>query len=156
MIRAQTIVARTPSALLASLDRFHSQSRAKGSTLLFALSTPSDTLSMVTSHLKTLFPRHVGCLASPLPVYGSHLTCAVALLDGITFRSTIAGLADPQVGRWHAARRSSIQERPEAQSTIFDEVDGDVSRVNWEEIWDRSTASAQEMMPLGLRVVRWA
>ena len=156
MIRAQTIVARTPSALLASLDRFHLHSKAKGSTLLFALSAPSDTLSVVTSHLNSLFPRHVGCLSSPLPVYGSHLTCAVALLDGITFRSTIAGRADPQVGRWHAARRSSTQKLPTAHSEVFDEIDGDVSQVNWEDIWDRSAASAQEMIPLELGMARWA
>jgi hypothetical protein len=155
MIRAQTIVARTPSALLASLDRFHLHSKATGSALLFALSAPSDTLSAVTSHLNYLFPRHVGCLSSPLPVYGSHLTCAMALLDGITFRSTIAGHADPQVGRWHAARRASIQHLPMERSSIFDEIDGDVGRVNWEDIWD-NPASAQEMMPLELRMARWA
>ncbi|OJA21008.1 hypothetical protein AZE42_02346 [Rhizopogon vesiculosus] len=154
MIKAQTIVARTPSALLASLDRFHLHSKAKGSTLLFALSAPSDTLSAVTSRLNSLFPRHVGCLSSPLPAYGSHLTCAVALLDGITFRSTIAGRADPQVGRWHAARRSSTQKLPAAHSEVFDEIDGDVSQVNWEDIWGRSAASAQEMLPLELRMAR--
>jgi hypothetical protein len=153
MIRAQTIVARTPSALLASLDRFHLHSKAKGSTLLFALSAPSDTLSAVTSHLKSLFPRHVGCLSSPLPAYGSHLTCAVAVLNGITFRSTIAGLADPQVGRSHTARRTSAQKLPAAQSDVFD---GDIGRVNWEDIWDGSSASTQEMVPLELRMTRCA
>jgi hypothetical protein len=156
MVKAQTIMARTPSALLASLDRFHLHSKAKGSTLLFALSAPSDTLSAVTSHLNSLFPRHVGCLSSPLSVHGSHLTCAVALLNGITFRSTIAGRADPQVGRWHAARRASIQKLPAAQSDVFDEINEDMGRVNWEDIWDRSPTSAQDMMPLELRMARWA
>ena len=156
MIRAQTIVARTPSALLASLDCFHLHSKAKGGTLLFALSAPSDTLSVVTSHLNLLFPRHVGCLSSPLPGYGSHLTCAVALLNGITFRSTIAGLADPQVGRVHAARRISAQNTPVAQSDIFDEIDGNMGRVNWEEVWYGGSTSAPDIMPMELRTVRCA
>ncbi|KAG1743215.1 uncharacterized protein EDB91DRAFT_1126270 [Suillus paluster] len=153
MIRAQTIVARTPTALLASLDRFHLLSKAKGSTLLFALSAPSDTLSVITSHLNSHFPRHIGCLSSPLPAYRSHIMCAVALLDGITFRSTIAGRAVPQVGRWHAARRSSQQPLPAAQSNVFGEFSGDLGRVNWEDIWDRSAGSAQEL-PVELRMAR--
>ncbi|KAG1797877.1 uncharacterized protein HD556DRAFT_1355738 [Suillus plorans] len=154
MIRAQTIVARTPNALLASLDRFHLQSKAKGGTFLFALSAPSDALSVITSHLKSHFPRHIGCLSSPLPAYHSHIMCAVALLNGITFRSTIAGRADPQVGRWHAARHSSTQQLPAAQSSVFEEFDGDVSKVNWEDIWDRTAVSAQEMIPVELRTAR--
>ncbi|KAG0704823.1 hypothetical protein DFH29DRAFT_909971 [Suillus ampliporus] len=153
MIAAQTIVARTPSALLASLNRFHLHSKTKGGTLLFALSAPSDTLSAITSHLNSQFPRHIGCLSSPLPAYRSHIMCAVALLDGITFRSTIAGRADPQVGRWHAARRSSQQPLPAAQSNIFGEFNADLGRVNWEDIWDRSAESAQEM-PVELRMAR--
>ncbi|KAG1777207.1 hypothetical protein EV702DRAFT_1226200 [Suillus placidus] len=154
MIRAQTVVARTPSALLASLDRFHLQSKAKGSTLLFALSAPSDALSVITSHLKSHFPRHIGCLSSPLPAYRSHIMCAVALLDGITFRSTITGPADPQVGRWHAARRSSTQQLPVAQSNVFEEFNGVLGRVSWEDIWNRSATSAQKMMPVELRMAR--
>lgn len=156
MIRAQTIVARTPNALLASLDRFHLQSKAKGGTLLFALSAPSDALSVITLHLKSHFPRHIGCLSSPLPAYHSHIMCAVALLNGITFRSTIAGRADPQVGRWHAARHSSTQQLPETQSSVFEEFNGDVGKVNWEDIWDRTAMSAQEMIPVELRTARWA
>jgi len=154
MIRAQTVVARTPSALLASLDHFHLQSRAKGGTLLFALSAPSDALSVITSHLKSHFPRHIGCLSSPLPAYRSHIMCAVALLNGIVFRSTIAGRADPQVGRWHAARHSSTHQLPAAQSNVFGEFNGDLSRVNWEDIWNRNAMSAQEMIPVELRTVR--
>ncbi|KAG1763056.1 hypothetical protein EDD22DRAFT_889033 [Suillus occidentalis] len=154
MIRAQTVVARTPSALLTSLDRFHLQSKAKGGTLLFALAAPSDALSVITSHLKSHFPRHIGCLSSPLPAYYSHIMCAVALLDGITFRSTIAGRADPQVGRWHAARHSSTQQLPAAQSNIFGEFNGDLGRVNWEDIWDRSAMPAQNMIPVELRMAR--
>ncbi|KAG1822641.1 uncharacterized protein BJ212DRAFT_1263735 [Suillus subaureus] len=153
MIRAQTVVARTPSALLASLDRFHLQSKRKGDTLLFALSAPSDALSIITSHLKSHFPRHIGCLSSPLPAYRSYIMCAIALLDGIAFRSTIAGRADPQVGRWHAARHSSTQQLPAAQSNVFGEFNGDLGRINWEDIWDRSAMSAQEI-PVELRTVR--
>ncbi|KAG2365126.1 hypothetical protein BDR07DRAFT_1399925 [Suillus spraguei] len=154
MIRAQTVVARTPSALLASLDRFHLQSKGKGGTLLFALSAPSDALSETTSHLTSHFPRHIGCLSSLLPAYRSHIMCAVALLDGIAFRSTIAGRADPQVGRWHAARHSSTQQLRAAQSNVFEEFSGDLSGVNWEDIWDRTTKSAKEMLPVELRTVR--
>lgn len=153
MIRAQTVVARTPSALLASLDRFHLQSKAKGGTLLFALSAPSDALSVITSHLKSHFPRHIGCLSSPLPAYRSHITCAIALLDGIAFRSTIAGRADPQVGRWHAARHTSTRQLPAARSNVFGEFNGDFGRVNWEDIWDRSITSTQEI-PVELRTSR--
>lgn len=154
MIRAQTVVARTPSALLTSLDRFRLQSKVKGGTLLFALSAPSDALSVIISHLKSHFPRHIGCLSSPLPAYRSHIMCAVALLDGITFRSTIAGRAESQVGRWHAARRSSIQQLPAAQSNVLEEFNGDLGRVNWEDIWDRSAVSAPKMMPVELRTAR--
>lgn len=154
MIRAQTVVARTPSALLASLDRFYLQSKAKGDTLLFALSAPSDALSEITSHLTSHFSRHIGCLSSPLPAYRSHITCAVALLDGIAFRSTISGRADHQVGRWHAARHSSAQQLRAEQSNVFEEFSGDLSRVNWEDIWDRSTKSARDMLPVELRTVR--
>ncbi|KAG2131817.1 hypothetical protein DEU56DRAFT_813472 [Suillus clintonianus] len=154
MIRMQTVVARTPSALLTSLDRFHLQSKATAGTLLFALAAPSETLSVITSHLKSRFPRHIGCLSSPLPAYRSHIMCAVALLDGITFRSTIAGRADPQVGRWHAARRSSTRQLPAAQSNFFEEFHGDLGRINWDDIWDKSATSSQEMMPVELRMAR--
>lgn len=128
--------------------------RTPSGTLLFALSAPSDALSVITSHLKSHFPRHIGCLSSSLPAYRSHIMCAVALLDGITFRSTIVGRADPQVGRWHAARRSSKQRLPATQSNILEEFNGDLGRVKWEDIWDKSAASAQEMMPVELRMAR--
>ncbi|KAG2130666.1 uncharacterized protein EDB93DRAFT_1179731 [Suillus bovinus] len=154
MIRAQTVVARTPNALLASLDRFHLQSKAKSGTFLFALSAPSDALSIITSRLKSHFPRHIGCLSSPLPAYRSHIMCAVALLNGITFRSTIAGRADPQVGRWHATRHPSLQQLPARQSNVFEELNRDFGRVNWEDIWDGSAMAAQEMMPVELRTAR--
>ncbi|KAF8890772.1 hypothetical protein BD779DRAFT_1517001 [Infundibulicybe gibba] len=116
-------------------------------TFLFSLSPniPSSDLSTAVSHLTQLGSQSLGCLSAPLPGYGDHVACAVALFDSgsvVPFRSTIQGRAEVQVGRWHAFRKRD-------DTTGVDDAReyalmGDSTHpVDWENVWNRNMGGEQ-------------
>lgn len=130
--------------------------------LLFALApsstTPPEVLSDITSTLTQLYPEHVGCISAPLPYQfidpsvrsGPHIcSLAYALVNGVSFRSTISGRAQAQVGRRHAGRQKIAEDAGEAlQDDIEDsrirvigELSEPGSKLDWEDVWNRTADS---------------
>ena len=148
------------SLLLQSFQRRHKPS-SQNPILLFALApsstTPPEALSDITSTLTQLYPEHVGCISAPLPyqyfdpsIRGAPHSCslAYALVDGVSFRSTISGRAEAQVGRWHAARQTMTEDangaiREDSQMGTITDLSGSDGKVNWEDIWDRIAKSSR-------------
>ncbi|KAF8558293.1 hypothetical protein OG21DRAFT_1229085 [Imleria badia] len=166
------------SILLHSLQKKYTKPSLPNSTLLFTLApsstTPPEVLSEITSTLTQLYPEHVGCISAPLPCQyvdlskrdGPHsCSLAYALVNGVSFRSTISGRAQTQVGRWHAARQrrtgdanGTMQVNMEDSQMRLGDFSGSDGKVNWEDVWDRAANSAchgidldSEMLPEPLR-----
>ncbi|KAH9850756.1 hypothetical protein C2E23DRAFT_759541 [Lenzites betulinus] len=108
-------------------------------TISTPLSTPGPTLSALVSALQTLSPHSAGCLAAALPSSSrraswQHYT-AVSLAsfdrgDATLFRSTIPGRKAAQVGRWHAARKSTQSDPVAPAHSENEEVDWEVALSN--------------------------
>lgn len=172
-----------------SLQRKHKQFLANP-ILLFAFApsstTPPEVLSDIISTLTQLYPKHVGCISAPLPY--QHLdpkmrcepyscSLAYAFVNGVPFHSTISGPAEARVGRWHAARKQITQDARKAiplstegsQMQNLGDLSQSGSKVNWEHIWDRGTATSatcslssrhrngldSEILPNGLRNIEY-
>lgn len=164
--------ARSLLSALQSLQSRHKPSLPKP-ILLFALAPsstiPPDILSHITSTLTELYPEHVGCISAPLPyqyfepgMRSNPYSCslAYAFVNGVSFRSTISGRAEVQVGRWHAARKRSAED---SQIRILSAISESGGKVDWEHIWNRSSATSgreygldSDMLPDGLRIVEYA
>jgi hypothetical protein len=146
--------------LLQSLQRKHKHKPSSPNPiLLFALApspaTTPEALSDITSTLTQLYPEHVGCISAPLPyqyfdlsICGGPHSCslAYALVNGVSFRSTISGRAEAQVGRWHAARQRITEDASgaipvnieDSQMRIITDSSRSDGKVNWEDVWDRT------------------
>ncbi|KAH7923827.1 hypothetical protein BV22DRAFT_1035883 [Leucogyrophana mollusca] len=147
VLHASTILARTPAQVVSYLTQISSK-YAKDS-VVFALSANAPELSMLVSRLTALSPHHVGCLSAPVP--GVALSCSVAAFsrnEAVSFRSTIPGRAEPQVGRWHAFRK---KEETTAASLTDIQEDKNGS-VKWDDVWDRSVGF--DALPEELRALR--
>ncbi|KAG6377204.1 hypothetical protein JVT61DRAFT_1257 [Boletus reticuloceps] len=159
---AVTYSAQCARSLLQSFQRGHHKPLSPDSILLFALApssrTPPEVLSDITSTLTRLYPEHVGCISAPLPSRycdlsirsGPHsCSLAYALVNGVSFRSTISGRAEAQVGRWHAARHRTTEDAngailaniEDSQTRILSHLTVRDGKVNWEDIWDRTANS---------------
>ncbi|KIY69331.1 hypothetical protein CYLTODRAFT_349720 [Cylindrobasidium torrendii FP15055 ss-10] len=122
-VHCSTIISRSSSQVLAYLSRLHT--RYPRHTLLFALSPnfPAPELSQLVTQLTTLCPTSIGCLSAPTHS-ADLISCSLAILESetcIPFRSSIAGIPQPQVGRWHSYRKKD--EKPE--------------RPDWPNVWGR-------------------
>ena len=151
-LHARTIIARTPAALISHLD--HLPNVYTDNPLLFTLSTNIDSseLSTLISRLTTLSSQSVGCLSAPLEDH--RISCSLASFDknhSVPFRSTIAGRAAPQVGRWHSFRKRN----PHPTSSLSGAHEGELSEegINWEEVWDRSIGG--DALPRELNTLRF-
>lgn len=148
------------NTFLQSLQKRHKPS-SPSSILLFVLApsstTPPEVLSDIISTLTQLYPEHVGCISAPLPYHyfdpsirSAPHSCsfAYAFVNGVSFRSTISGRAEAQVGRWHAARqrtedadgaiRANIEN---SQMQIISDLSESDGKINWDDVWDRTTSS---------------
>ncbi|KAF9221513.1 hypothetical protein BS17DRAFT_784868 [Gyrodon lividus] len=179
---AITYIARRPHSLLGvltqSLQGQHSLPvLSQNRILLFALAPSSTTspelLSDLTSTLTKLYPTHVGCISAPLPhqyldpkIHRGPDSCSLsyAFVNGVSFRSTVPGRAEPQVGRWHANRKRSDgyngfeRERSgthgdvgNAGARALSDASGIGAEIDWEKVWDRSARamSFSESFSLG-------
>ncbi|KAF9236457.1 hypothetical protein BU15DRAFT_76906 [Melanogaster broomeanus] len=164
---AITYIARRPHSLLSVFTNplhGHLPTLSQSQILLFTLAPSSTTspelLSSLTSTLTKLYPTHVGCISAPLPhqymdpkIHRGPDSCSLsyAFVNGVSFRSTIPGRAEPQVGRTHASRRRSTEhdqlERQketacadveDAEARIFSDNSGVSGEIEWEKVWDRS------------------
>ncbi|KIJ62693.1 hypothetical protein HYDPIDRAFT_93917 [Hydnomerulius pinastri MD-312] len=169
---ATTFLARCPSSLINALSSTLERNSGlrtitKNHTLLFTIAPSSTTspelLSQLTSALTRISPAHVGCISAPLShqffgsnIHPGHNACSFsyALVNGTSFRSTIPGRAEPQVGRWHAGRRRSTDHEgleresggtgvdvEHAEARVFADGSGAGGEVDWEKVWDRSARS---------------
>ncbi|KAF8842570.1 hypothetical protein BDN67DRAFT_965712 [Paxillus ammoniavirescens] len=178
---AITYIARRPRSLLSILTQ-SPQGRhgfpvlSQNQILLFALAPSSSTspelLAEFTSTLAKLFPTHVGCISTPLPhqyldpkIHRGSDWCSLSytFVNGVSFRSTIPGRAEPQVGRWHAGRRRSEEHRGLEQERIgtsrdtgntaarvFSDASGVGGEIDWEMVWDRSARAMPFSSPFNL------
>lgn len=177
------------SILLQSFQKGHKPS-SPNTTLLFAFApsstTPPEVLSQITSTITQLYPKHVGCISAPLPyqyfdpsIRSEPHSCslAYAFVNGVSFRSTISGRAEAQIGRWHAARKRSAEDARRAtrlntedsRMRILSDLSESDGKVNWEHVWNRSAATSathslssghgngldSETLPDGLRNVEY-
>lgn len=151
MQRAFTVIGRNPSTLLTELSKFRLP-ESSSKTLLFTLAPSSNVspreLSALTTSLTKHFPVHVGCISAPIPLSGqrpAYCSVSLALVDGIPFRSTIPGLPETQVGRWHAGRNRNLSD---SGARLSDSLHANVSpadmldtalmsngKINWEKVW---------------------
>lgn len=169
------------SILLQSLQRRRKPSLPHP-ILLFALAPSSTTspeaLSDITSTLTQLYPEHVGCISATLPYQyfdlsmrsGPHsCSLAYALVNGVSFRSTISGRAEAQVGRWHAARQRITEDAngampvniEDSQMRFITDLSRSGGKVDWEDVWYRNANCSSssrhgngldpETLPDGLR-----
>lgn len=150
------------SILPQSLQKIHKASSEPNPILLFALApsstTPPEALSDITSTLTKLYPKHVGCISASLPyqylnpkIRGGPYSCslAYAFVNGVSFRSTIPGRVEAQVGRWHAARQRGTEDANGATQVNIKNSDmriiSDLSdfdgEINWDDLWDRTANS---------------
>jgi len=114
----------------------------------------------------------VGCLTDPFPSAvlanaraemsnstsfagdRTPLSCAIAVLESsrcIPFYSSLPGRTKPQVGRWHSFRK-----KPQEVETGTGELEfhqDTAGKTDWEEIWNRSSASSSsiDLLPEALR-----
>ncbi|KAI6041414.1 hypothetical protein EDC04DRAFT_2565652 [Pisolithus marmoratus] len=163
MQKAITVVGRNPTTILTELSNL-CLPESSSKTLLFTLAPSSNVsprqLSALTTSLTKHFPVHVGCIAAPIPLSGqrpAYCSVSLALVDGIPFRSTIPGLPEIQVGRWHAGRNRSFSQsgaRPsDSHSTNFSSTDmlGTAlmsdGKVDWEKVWSVPSSSGQQTRP---------
>lgn len=145
-----------------SLQKEHTKTSSPDPILLFVLApsstSPPEVLSDITSTLTQFYPAHVGCISATLPcqyfnssIRGSHgphsCSLAYALVNGVSFRSTILGRAQAQVGRWHAARQrteyanGAMRVNVEDQMRIISDFSDSDGKVHWEDVWDRTANS---------------
>lgn len=163
MQKAITVVGRNPTTILTELSNL-CLPESSSKTLLFTLAPSSNVsprqLSALTTSLTKHFPIHVGCIAAPIPLSGqrpAYCSVSLALVDGIPFRSTIPGLPETQVGRWHAGRNRSFSQsgaRPsDSHSANFSPTDmlGTAlmsdGKVDWEKVWTVPSSSGQQTRP---------
>ncbi|KIK98816.1 hypothetical protein PAXRUDRAFT_823418 [Paxillus rubicundulus Ve08.2h10] len=179
---AITYISRRPRSLLSiptrSLQGRHglpvlSQNKILLFTLAPSSTTSPELLAELTSMLARLCPAHVGCISAPLPhqyfdpkTHRGPDSCSLSytFVNGVSFRSTIPGRAEPQVGRWHAGRRRSEQcdgvehemtgslgDTENAEARVSSDVSGVGSEIDWEMVWDRSARAMPFSSPFGLR-----
>lgn len=163
MQKAITLVGRSPSALLTELSNL-CLPEPSSKTLLFTLAPSSNVtqrqLSALSTSLTKHFPVHVGCIAAPVPLSGqrpAHCSVSLAFVDGIPFRSTIPGLPETQVGRWHAGRNRSFSESgthpSDNGSTNLGPADmlGSAfmsdGKIDWEKVWSVPSSSGLKSEP---------
>ncbi|KAI6123934.1 hypothetical protein EV401DRAFT_2069152 [Pisolithus croceorrhizus] len=163
MQKALTVVGRNPSTLLTELSNFCLQ-ESSSKTLLFALAPSSNVsprqLSALTASLTKHFPVHAGCVAAPIPLNGqrsAYCSVSVALVDGIPFRSTIPGLPETQVGRWHAGRNRSFSDSGARLSDSHHANVGPADmlstalmsdgKIDWEKVWSVPPSSSLQTGP---------
>lgn len=145
---------------LQSLQKRHEPS-LPNPILLFVFApsstTPPGVLSDITSTLTRLYPEHVGCISAPLPhqyfdlsIRSAPHSCsfAYAFVNGVSFRSTILGRAEVQVGRRHAARQrtedanGAIRVNIEnSQMRIISDLSESDAKVDWDDVWGRTANS---------------
>jgi hypothetical protein len=136
MLRARTLLSRSPSALLSRLSRLPDV--FQNSPNLFSLSTNVDSPAL--SELVTALTNdhgnghaRVGCLSGALS--SGVVSCSIAAMDGesaAAFRSSLPGRSPTQVGRWHAIRQT------------HDEADG----IGQEGVYEMQESSGYEKLTL--------
>lgn len=131
-LHTSTILARNPATIISHLTRL--QSAYKEQSLFFCLSANAPDLQNLVSRLTGFSAQTTGCLSAPLgEIHEELISCSLAVFDkgSVTqFRSTLAGRAAPQVGRWHAFRKRD--EEP------LDTESFDKQEMDWDAVWDRS------------------
>ena len=140
ILHLSTYLTRSPTGLLNRIRSLVKEYAGHDLTLLFALSANfSDTQDLgraVTGLMSLTSTRTVGCLSGRLgntkindkSIEEDVLSLSVAVLDSRnvkSFRSTIPGREEAQVGRWHAFRRKS-----EDVDTEYPMIEA----VSWEEV----------------------
>ncbi|KAH7915434.1 hypothetical protein BJ138DRAFT_997911 [Hygrophoropsis aurantiaca] len=146
VLHASTIIARAPSTIVSYLNKISSK-HAKDS-IVFTLSANSPDLSTLVSQLTALSPSHIGCLTSP--THGDTLSCSIAAFsrnEVTSFRSTIPGRAEPQVGRWHAFREKEAK----AATSMIDIEENKDGSIKWEDVWDRNVGP--DVLPAELKAL---
>ena len=141
-----TFLTRSPTGLLNRIRYLVREYAGHDLTLLFALSAnfpDTQDLSRAVAELANLTrTQTVGCLSGRLgntningkKVEEDILSLSVAVLDSKnvrSFRSTIPGKEEAQVGRWHAFRRKN-----EDVKKYYPLIEG----VSWKEVWEGDRA----------------
>jgi hypothetical protein len=71
--------------------------------------------------------------------------------DVVPFRSEIAGKAPIQVGRWHAMRNDAELETIGDAQGMYNQVEKDGGKVDWEDVWSRNVKG--NVVPVELEMV---
>ncbi|KXN88542.1 hypothetical protein AN958_07178 [Leucoagaricus sp. SymC.cos] len=158
VLHLSTYLSRSPARLLDRIQILSRQYAGHDLTLLFALSANfSDTqdLGKAVNGLVQNFDntRTIGCLSGRLGstcINGKNIgNDIVSLSVGVwdskdvkSFRSTIPGREEAQVGRWHAFRKKEEEEKRKDYSLN--------EGVSWEEVWDggKGALLPEELRPL--------
>lgn len=149
-LHLSTHLSRSPAALLSRIQALSKQYAGHNLTLLFALSAnipDSQDLGRAVNQLVNLDKtRTVGCLSGPLDrtringtsIANDAVSLSVAVFDSQTiktFRSTIPGREETQVGRWHAFRRKEDEDKEYSLN----------EGMSWEDVWkDNQSISLPE------------
>lgn len=150
-LHTSTILARNPATIISHLMRL--QSTYKEQSLFFCLSANAPDLQNLVSRLTSFSAQTTGCLSAPLgEIHEELISCSLAVFEkaGATqFRSTLAGRAAPQVGRWHAFReRGGVAPQQPLEVEDFGE-----EGMDWDTVWDRS--AKKTMLPPELQKLRY-
>ncbi|KAF9446373.1 hypothetical protein P691DRAFT_804022 [Macrolepiota fuliginosa MF-IS2] len=162
VLHLSTHLSRSPAGLLSRIQALSNLYAGNDLTLLFALSASipdSQDLGRAVNGLMNLEnTRTIGCLSGRLgstqingkDIGNDTLSLSVAVFDSRTvksFRSTIPGREETQVGRWHAFRR-----KEEKEGTEYPLNEG----VSWEDVWkgNKETLLPEELRTLDLSEIQ--
>ncbi|KAJ3567082.1 hypothetical protein NP233_g6595 [Leucocoprinus birnbaumii] len=142
VLHLSTLLARSPVRLLDRIKSIEERYAGHNMTLLFALSANFSDSQQLASAVNALTglknTSTLGCLSGRLGnsrigganVANDALSLSIAVLDSknlVTFRSTIPGREEAQVGRWHAFRRK--EEGLDKERSLEEGL-------TWEEVWN--------------------
>ncbi|KAF8621401.1 hypothetical protein AX15_007813 [Amanita polypyramis BW_CC] len=142
-LHLSTIISRSSSSILSHIS--HLSKSFPNHPLLFTLShntSSADDLSNLVEKLTNFSSQSVGCLSAPLPGPHSIFTaCSLAIFDPanvVTFRSTVPGRPQAQVGRWRPVGQGGVKERE------WDHQEGCITDVkDWGDVWNRSAGTGR-------------
>ncbi|KAK0200713.1 hypothetical protein DFS33DRAFT_1070650 [Desarmillaria ectypa] len=138
LVHASTVFSRSSTAILNHISQL--SGKYPRHHLLFSLSpnVEASELSHLVQDLTTLFSNTVGCISAPVSM--DMVSCSLAIFDGncMPFRSTIAGIPSPQVGRWHSFKK---------KDKVAPSFEGEYI-ADWEDVWSKRTSTLE--LPDGL------